>query len=606
MGSNQTQNEYIERLAAAFWEDGFQVDRQIEYHGQIGITAIHKTATIGRTRKRKKAYYVEGSHYEMGYLLGRMAEPEIGRMCTEFNEGILLEFIHGDFRNHRLEDILGESLEMILYQLSENIDPDIPDEYKDELRGILEGCSDVNPRTKVDWQGLWVLNVGIDALLSYVYTGNLPITRALPAPITHEHLTIPLQCNGFSVFGPAVEGGGHLLGRDFMFPTAGVFQDTACLIIQSPEGKQPFVSMTAPGMIGCVAGMNVHGLGVGVDMAPAGNCDPSRPGFNSLLLARHSIENGDSCDRAVRIMEEAQRGVSWCYILADYAHQRSCVVEAGCRSDDVDFASYVSKHLTDPLTDPSYDHLPEGLATCLPQRSDFETRKPPEFRKGLMVRWNDYDYPREYLSFNPPLFRLFRKPYDPDDFTERGYIDETWKDRNLPRGYYFAPQREDNPNLLVLTNMYVIPEMRLFAMHPWTNLIAGSQYDDIQWRYDELNYQLLSTLYPRPDGDLRPLSVERAKDIIDFLTPDPEKGKYPDYYNPMPERAWWWQLLDRLWRRFLGRHNRDSRRDDWKNVPIGGSISLLDLKERVIHSHYGYYGDEWVQITLSGNYVKND
>jgi hypothetical protein len=209
------------------------------------------------------------------------------------------------------------------------------------------------------------------------------------------------------------------------------------------------------------------------------------------------------------------------------------------------------------------------------------------------------------LSFNSSLFRLFRKTYDPDDFAERGYLDETWKDRNLPHGYYFAPQREDNPNLLILTNMYIIPEMRLFAMHPWTNLIAASQYDDIQWRYDELNHQLLTALYPEPDGELRPLSVERAKDIIDFLTPNSEKGKYPDYYNPEPERACWRRWLDRLWGRFLGHHNGSSRRSDWENIPVGGSVSLMDLKERVLYSHYGYHGDEWVHITLSNYMGKN-
>lgn len=70
------------------------------------------------------------------------------------------------------------------------------------------------------------------------------------------------------------------------------------------------MSLTAPGMIGSVAGMNARGLGVGVDMAPSGNCDPSRPGFNSLLLTRHSIENGTNCKEAVEIMVEAQRGAA--------------------------------------------------------------------------------------------------------------------------------------------------------------------------------------------------------------------------------------------------------------------------------------------------------
>lgn len=596
MVSNQNQSERIKHIIAAFQKEGphrFKVHPEKDVftiNGKIGVRAQNQTACI-HAEKTKKAYYVEGNPWEMGYLLGQMAEPEIERMCTEFNERIIFEFINANFRDHKLEDILGECLETLVYWLSGNIYPDIPDEYKKELRGILEGCREANRCTKVNWQDLWVLNVGIDALLSHVYTGDLPIRKELPFKITPKHLTIPLKCNAFSVFGPAVEGNGHFLGRDLMFPTAGVFQDTACLIIQNPEGKQPFVSMTAPGMIGCIAGMNIQGLGVGVDMSPSGNCDPSRPGFNSLLLARYSIENGKNCDEAVKIMEEAQRGVSWLYILADYEdddHQRSCVVEAGCKmDDDSDFTSYLSK-LKDRLSDPSYDHLP-GQRNNLTEKSFFEVQKPPEFRKGLMVRWNDYVYPKKYLGFNETLFKLFNKKYNPDDFTERGYIGKSWKDKNVPLGYYFAPQRENNPNLVLVTNMCIIPEMRLFAMHPWTNLIASDHYDEVQWRYDELNNQLLTKLSEKK------LTLEDAKGIIDFLSPCRE---FPDYYNPQPESPCWRRLLDRLRGKLSGHRNSDSKRDDCENIQVRGSVSLMDLKERVIYSHYGYYGDDWVQIHL--------
>ena len=135
-----------------------------------------------------------------------------------------------------------------------------------------------------------------------------------------------------------------------------------------------------------------------------------------------------------------------------------------------------------------------------------------------------------------------------------------------------------------MTNHYVIPKMRLFAMHPWTNLVASKYYDDSQWRYDELNYQLLTTL------DAGSLTLEAAKEIINFLTPDPVHGKFPDYYNPPKCRCR---------RLFRGRCD-DS--DDWKYVPIKGAVSLMDLKNKTIHSHFGYYGEKWVQIRLE-NYL---
>jgi hypothetical protein len=360
--------------------------------------------------------------------------------------------------------------------------------------------------------------------------------------------------------------------------------------------------MTAPGMIGCIAGMNAQGLGAGVDMSPSGNCDPSRPGFNSTLLVRHSIENGKDCDQAVAIMEEAQRGVSWNYILAHYGdndHHRACVVEAGCKMDDPDFSALISKYLQEHVLDLSYDHVPDQLALRLPERSFLEAPKPPEFRKGLMVRWNDYVYPETYLELNRGLFQLFGREYDPDDFMERGYIVDSWEEKHIPRrkrvpyGYYFAPQREHDAHLVLVTNMYIIPEMRLFAMHPWTNLLAASHYDNLQWRYDELNNELLDRL----EDANQPLSLEEAKDAIDFLSPNPQKKNH-DYYDPKPTSTCCQRLWHRLCRKFPGRHRPDPKSDHWKHIQVHGSVSLMDLKNKVIYSHYGYHGDEWVHISL--------
>jgi hypothetical protein len=607
MTPDANQDERVKRILEAFRneEPSFLADPErdvVTFNGRVGVRAQNRTA-CHLPGKVKTAYYVEGTHYEMGYLLGLLAEPEIERMCDEFNRKVVFEFVNVHFRSRKVEALLGKSLELMLYWLSGNIYPDIPDEYKREMEGILEGCRQANPSTGVSWQELWVLNVGVDALLSFVYTGDLPTERKLPIKVAPEQLAIPLQCNGFSVSGPAAQDDGHFLGRDFMFPTAGVFQDTACMIIQNPHDPQggkklPFVSMTAPGMIGCIAGMNHAGLGVGVDMSPAGNCDPSRPGLNSLLLLRHCIENGENCEEALQIMQDVQRGVSWNYILADYGTQRACVVEAGRTVDEGDFAAQVTSQLEARLSDTSVERPPDQLLESLPGRAFLDAQVQPEFRKGLMVRWNDYAYPREYLQFNEKLFALNGKKYDPGAFGERGYISKSWKERNCPRGYYFAPQRESDPNLVLVTNMYVIPEMRLFAMDPWTNVIASDQYDDLQWRYDELNNQLLSRLYPEPHGELTPLSAEDARDLIDFLTPNPEKGKYPDYYRPKPQSRGLWRILDPVLDKILGRERQVPATDDWESIEIKGSVSLMDLKEKTIYSHYGYHGDDWVTIRL--------
>ncbi|NIV40163.1 MAG: hypothetical protein GWN58_65395, partial [Anaerolineae bacterium] len=58
------------------------------YQGRVGVRASNRSA-CHLPGKVKRAYYVEGTHFEMGYLLGLMAEPEISQMCHEFNRRVI-------------------------------------------------------------------------------------------------------------------------------------------------------------------------------------------------------------------------------------------------------------------------------------------------------------------------------------------------------------------------------------------------------------------------------------------------------------------------------------------------------------------------------------
>ena len=374
------------------------------------------------------------------------------------------------------------------------------------------------------------------------------------------------MCNGLSIFGEATSGNSHFMGRDFMFPTADVFQYVACLTIyNSDENELPIVSMTAPGIVGSIAAMNTKGVACGVDMGPSGNCDPDRPGMNSLPLVRHSIVRGDSCEEAVNVMVNTQRGVSWIYVLADGTNDKSCIVEAGKSTDNINYLKYPPWYLR--------------LLGMLPSQKFIDQHSTIQPQNGLMVRWSDYEYSFEYITkFNKRLWKFYRliirffknrkiRIY-PDAFDENGYINKTHSDENCPYSYYFAPQRDRRNDVVLTSNHFIVPEMRLCAMFPWTGFVAQGELDDIQWRYDELNYEIFSAL---KDGGT--IDFNKAKDLISFLRPD---GKFKEYYNP------------------------DNK--PLSEVQVHGSISILDLKNKIIESLYGYFADEWVRITLP-NYI---
>lgn len=554
----------LDKLVAAFGKDRFGVNRRTGVaacNGRIGIRAEHSSAATYGTGKKKYALYVEGSHYEMGYLAGLLAEGEISRMTREFRDQVLFDFIR--YKNDRSpadrSRVMGPVLMQIVEHFALNRNYYIPPEYCDEIRGMVAGCREANPETRVDEGKIAFLNIATDVLLAMIYSGRLPDPFA--ARVDLECLKVPVMCNSFSVFGEAAAGN-HFFGRDFMFPTAGVFEHTACMTVRRPaNGGRAFVGVGAPGFIGCVAAMNDRGVAAGVNMAPAANCDPDAMGMSSLLTVRYAVEHGATGEEAVDRIRRSPRSVSWIYPISDGANDRAYVVEAGRSEDRLDVGKYVPRRLL--------------RRSLVPDRAFIEAHRTVEVVRGMAFRPNDYRYDVSYLDFNPGLWRDYRRSHPAegrrlhdDAFDVRGYINRTSGEANCPATFYFAPLRVGREDVVIATNHFVIPEMRLCGMHPWVTRVFGTGIQDSQWRYDELNRQILETL--EREGAV---TWESAEALIDFLSP---YRKFPLYYA------------------------NKGRRRDTAEIVIEGALCLFDLKARKARSHCGYYRDEWTEITLPG------
>ncbi len=540
----------MDDLKKAFENDGYNVVATAEKNGKRGIRAESKTAVNYETKKPKAVFYVEGGAYEMGYLTGVLGHEEAEEMITIFLKNIMPTFLKTDPNKKKWMWALGLKL---LKWRCKRMKKDIPQYLQDEMHGLVDGCKSVNSKTKVSFNSVFALNVGFDYLLSAVYNlQGLWETVGLD----HNHLKIPIFCNAFGAFGKATSDGKCYFGRDFMFPDAGAFQNAAAMIIYRPDDAAhlPLVAVTAPGFVGSIAAMNNDGVAMGVDMSPAANNNHKRPGLNSLLLVRHTMHMADSAEKAVKVITDAQRGVTWIYPIADGKNNRAVIVEAGAKMNDMHVLGFPPKDLKKNDLLPNEDFLKKHSQAKLIQ--------------GLMARWDDYDYPTEFFDFNDKLFAHYGKTYVPADAGETGFFDKNRHGKNLPSAYYFAPQREAKDDLVLTTNLCVTPAMRIAGMDKWTIKIAGDHYDDVQWRYDALNSILIEN-YGKID-------FEKAVEIIAFLAPN---GKYFTHYFE---------------------HN--PRSSDGKTMQIGGSTSACDLTDKVITSHYGYFADEWVSLTLP-NYM---
>jgi hypothetical protein len=567
----------IDRLIAAFRSDGFAVDRESDVFvlagvvkERVGIRGHSIDATNYQTGERKKVYYVEGTPYEMGLLTGWMAAEAVYLMTSQYVDRLVLSFVRMQSPKAAGNKIVEIILESIFEKWDRNVGSDVPASLNEELDGIVDGCRTADRPIRVKKKHLWLLSTGIDAILAHAYTGSLFKDRQ----ILPQDLNIPVACNAFSVSGRAA-GGGHYFGRDFMYKDVQVFQDTACVMIYRPDAPGDrdtlVVSQTAPGMAGSIAAMNLDGVAMGVDMLPLGACDPKRPGFNSLLLVRHCIQNAASATEVADRITTAKRGVSWLYPVAD-AGGRAGVIETGMSVDlnEEEWIRYA-------LSFPAKNYIP-SLPDADFLRRQFRARSEEDrmrLRRGVAVRWSDSEYPRGYIDrFNDGLWRRFnREGYPdrraqlyPDAFADDGAINRNPLEKNCPDVFYFAPPRNADPEVVLTTNHALVPEMRLFGMTSWLARVTRSQVNDIQWRYDVLSREIQKAL------NAGPILEERARQIVDFLAP---YGACPDYY------------------REKGQRSRDGR-----ELAINGSVSLFDLKNRVVRSHYGYYCDGWVKITL--------
>ena len=218
------------------------------------------------------------------------------------------------------------------------------------------------------------------------------------------------------------------------------------------------------------------------------------------------------------------------------------------------------------------EYPPEDIRGLLPPRNELQKAD-----RGVFVRWDDYQYNEDFFErfdeYNEGLFDESDKKFVAKDFEGTGRINKKWDDPKVPKAYYFAPKRTGKPGAIIATNHFITPEMRLCGMDPWTAEVAGEKrYNDIQWRYDELNKRVMNA-YGKIDFD-------KALELIDFLAPYPKKGRQHNYYPSI----------------------KGDKNPKGKEYVIDGSVSVCNLTDRIIKSHFGYYGDEWVQITL-GKYV---
>ncbi len=241
----------------------------------------------------KSVLTVWGTHYERGYAQGYLAGDGIKAMFDDYMIAYLCygsAFMYGLFRAE--------------YVGSYTVDAD----YVDEANGMVAGMIDAGVSLYNNTLGR---NVDVTDLLAC--NAIIDIGQALG-------LT-SIACSSLSSWGTSTAddptlAGNHIITRHLDWTKHPALRENAILIVQLPSesDEQAWLSMTCPGFMGSLSGINESGVGAFLNMGNNSVGSAGAPYHPILLSVRNGVEAADydgsgECtpDDVVRAIEDKSR-----------------------------------------------------------------------------------------------------------------------------------------------------------------------------------------------------------------------------------------------------------------------------------------------------------
>ncbi len=183
-----------------------------------------------------------------------------------------------------------------------------------------------------------------------------------------EHSPL-LGCSAFALGGAATRDGHTLVGRAFDFDVADVFdRDKAVFFVRQPDAL-PFASVSWPGLVGVLTGMNAEGLYLSVNGARAR--DPETRGVPVVFSLRNVLERARTTAEATALLSAEEVMVSHLVFVAD-ARGAFAVVERAPHAQAHVISSFpdsarvrVTNHYEGPLKGDPRDVRVRATSTTL-------------------------------------------------------------------------------------------------------------------------------------------------------------------------------------------------------------------------------------------------
>ena len=230
-----------------------------------------RKADLGRliVKKRYQIAILEGKPYQIGFQHGKLLAPGARRLC----DSVL--YVVGTY--YTIEK--GEWFLDVMRGAWKRLQPHIPPEYLEEMRGLAEG--------------------------SQIPLESVQLANVFPALF---------HCSGFALLPQATETNKLYHGRilDYMVDVG--LQRDAVLFVVKKHRAIPFANVGYAGFIGSVSGMNGRKVCFGeMGGRGVGKWD----GTPMPILMRMGLERAGTLQEAIRIFTEAKRTCEYYYVISD-------------------------------------------------------------------------------------------------------------------------------------------------------------------------------------------------------------------------------------------------------------------------------------------------
>ena len=267
-----------------------------------------KGVSIDAPTKRDKAHLHKNRHglWE-AHIKGDALERGLayGSLCRD-----LLEQQEDAFYN-RIHEIIPSKrwvtfLHKVIILFNRNMARHIPAEYRNEIYAISHSASDKYNKYSTKYVRQLNYHAAHDighAMQKYMLVG----------------------CTSFAAWGKSSASGELIVARNFDFYVGEEFAKNKMVLFVEPTGGYRFVSLSWPGMIGVVSGMNEHGLTITLNAIEG--AIPLTSAMPISLLARHILQHATTIDEAYAIAKQFKSFVSEAMLVASSKDGCAAIIE---------------------------------------------------------------------------------------------------------------------------------------------------------------------------------------------------------------------------------------------------------------------------------------